>query len=287
MRSKCGFTLVEAIVTLAIVAVVGAIAVPTAMNSTAKANASVCIQTQQALLNQYKLRRAMSPQLTDASALLGIAQKVTVRADGTAYGSGGTQYVGLCPDGGVYTLRINNDGSLSISCSVEGHSKDTYVGVYTHVNGLMRDPSSNLGAYLSGLNRPQGSSIDATAPSRSDDSAFAGMTNAVIAKASADGFQIQNGMWRIYSWGKDAEGRTRYTLYYTPDYTPEQFNRLTVGAQFTVYAWTTEGSAEGKIYTGTARVVNGPSYSSSPYLTIEALTTSSGKLTEYTGDISQ
>lgn len=107
-----GFTLVEIIVVLVIIAVLAAILIPSLTGYIDKANKTACLETRAMLSHQILAARALHPELSKEDILGGAASDLV---DPDEY---------KCPSGGTYSYK---DGVLT--CSIhgdEGGSSETY-----------------------------------------------------------------------------------------------------------------------------------------------------------------
>ncbi|MCY0901766.1 MAG: prepilin-type N-terminal cleavage/methylation domain-containing protein [Firmicutes bacterium] len=114
---EAGFTLVEMIVALFIVAVVMAIALPNLQAAGVRAAVTGCEGNQQmirAALSEYYLDHHTYP---DEATVAG--DLADLKADGYL------STTPVCPSGGTYTITVSPDGSnVTVACSVHGELGD-------------------------------------------------------------------------------------------------------------------------------------------------------------------
>ena len=111
MKNKKGFTLVEVVAVLAVTAIISAIAIPAGRNASTKGNEKLCHTAIGAIHKQYDIRKTMRPQEEPAARMAAV-----MKMHDNVTASNGT-YTGICPNSGVYSLRIGSSGEVSLKCS--------------------------------------------------------------------------------------------------------------------------------------------------------------------------
>jgi len=114
---EAGFTLVEMIVALFIVAVVMAIALPNLQAAGVRAAVTGCEG------NQQMIRAALSEYYLDHHAY---PNETTVAGDLADLKTGGyLSTTPVCPSGGAYTITVSSDGAnVTVACTVHGELGD-------------------------------------------------------------------------------------------------------------------------------------------------------------------
>jgi prepilin-type N-terminal cleavage/methylation domain-containing protein len=107
-----GFTLIELVVSLFIIATVMAISLPNLRTAAEKAQSTACESNQRLLraeLENYYLDYHVYPSGSSSEIIQ------------TLYNMKYLQSVPVDPDGGIYTVHVSPDGqTVSVSCSVHG-----------------------------------------------------------------------------------------------------------------------------------------------------------------------
>ena len=106
MKKQKGFTLVELIVVIAIIAVLLGILIPVIIGVLRNASQVECKANRQSILRMFAMQRTLHSNVT----LDEVMNNANGYFDSTP----------RCPAGGVYTAKDNSDGSWTIDCSVHG-----------------------------------------------------------------------------------------------------------------------------------------------------------------------
>ena len=107
-----GFTLVELVVVISIVALAAAICFPSYLEAREKSETTVCRQNRAQLERVYQMEEAMG----------GFERTEEVLAFSALDGNG-TENDGfsrLCPCGGRYSLSFDEEGNLRLQCNIHG-----------------------------------------------------------------------------------------------------------------------------------------------------------------------
>ena len=113
MTQRKGFTLVEIMIVVAIIALLAAIAIPSFMKSRAVSRSSACI-------NNLRLIDHAKQQLATASQTM-VDSTVPVWTDISPYFKGGVG-IPICRQGGTYTIgAISNNPTCSFANGSNGH----------------------------------------------------------------------------------------------------------------------------------------------------------------------
>ncbi len=115
MKLKKGFTLVEIMIVVAIIAILAAIAIPNFVKYRKESQQGTCEQTRAQIVTAAENWGAKTAN----------ASATTVSLDDLAPtdGSGYFKTKPVCPAGGTYTISKNStSGAWECTCSAEGHS---------------------------------------------------------------------------------------------------------------------------------------------------------------------
>jgi prepilin-type N-terminal cleavage/methylation domain-containing protein len=113
---RSGFTLIELIIVIAIIAVLAAILIPSILGVSERAKATVCASNMHEAVEMYAVAQAeddgtVSPLDDMDKAMKSLNAKVLTP---------GTKYSGLCPSGGIVTLTVDSNGYVTLTCSKHG-----------------------------------------------------------------------------------------------------------------------------------------------------------------------
>lgn len=259
-KKNRGFTMIELIVTLTILAVIAAFTVPSLMGFVQDSSAKDC----RARIEDVKRR------YLDEAVRMGVETPRTYRnfnlVDIAVADAGGTYsdglpitpltgkdkevksplksqiYSGICPKGGQYYIMLE-DAGMWVACTYPGHTEEEADGPAIGLNVLsntVKDEKSKAYSYLSG------SSFDSLNSTDSSDAAVAAIQeiNALFASIGLDENKI--GSWKVEKL-PDGGSETGYNLYWSQ----EKINGMEAGSKITVTKYNTESK---KYYTGTATV---------------------------------
>ena len=248
---KAGFTLVEIIVTLVILAILAALLIPslTSYIDKAKVRAIVAetrhaVMAAQTLLSEsygkgrLALERADIKQLSEVPGSISFYEHKNGLLEHLIYNNG-EEYCTYC--------RAASDGSLCPSCgattlyTVEGRLPDAYVASLMATVPTLKLENKAENAYL--LNY-----FNTGAQNRSIDSTTVNGTNfPKVRKALATaGFDTMSGSWAIIK--SNMENGYNYRIYYTSN----DIDKMTVGSEVSV---TIYDPASGKYYRGQSKIV--------------------------------
>lgn len=258
-KKNHGFTMIELVVTLTILAVIAAFTVPSLLGFVQDASAKDC----RARIEDIKRR------YLDEAVRMGVETPRTYRnfnlVDIAVADVGGTYsdglpitpltgkdkevksllksqiYSGICPKGGQYYIMLE-DAGMWVACTYPGHTDEQAdrptIGLNV-LNNTAKDEKSKTHSYLSGTS----GSLNSTDSSGTAADAVQEI-NALFADIGLDADKI--GSWKIEKL-PDGGAETGYNLYWSQ----EKINGMADGSQIAVTKYNTESK---KYYTGTATV---------------------------------
>ncbi len=119
MKQNKGFTLVEILVVLAIIAILVAIAIPVYLHMTASADETICNNYLRNASTLYTIKRAAADGAEEEQK--NMMAEVLLSAFGASEADGG--YAGICPSGGIYLITVEHS-IAKVSCSKHGAGHD-------------------------------------------------------------------------------------------------------------------------------------------------------------------
>lgn len=112
-RMKKGFTLVEIMIVVAIIAILAAIAIPNFVKYRTESQQASCEQTRAQIVTAAENWGSKTDNAN--------ATTVDLVSDLVDNGKGYFKNTPKCPAGGTYTISKNADGAWECSCDAEGH----------------------------------------------------------------------------------------------------------------------------------------------------------------------
>ncbi|MEA4854321.1 MAG: prepilin-type N-terminal cleavage/methylation domain-containing protein [Christensenella sp.] len=228
--NKKGFTLIELIIVIAIIAVLAAILLPSMVSYIQEGQKSVCDTNIDSIMRAYQTQSAVETAKGSGKDKLTIL-KETVDTMFPGKSMTDDTIIGVCPAGGKYKCEVDMYSTLTITCDLHGsHTQVTPEKAMKTLAGL--DTVKN---YFNG--KAVGKSIDSSAT-------HTGAVAPAISKELQDalGVDLTNKSWKIYKAGKD-----NLDVYWTEN----DVNTLKAGDQVTVYQY---NSVTGEMKTGTAKI---------------------------------
>ncbi len=214
-----GFTLVELIIVIAIVAVLSAVLAPQYIKYVAKSKETVCQKTIRELEHAFWIETV---EQTDnpVSALNDVMTGAGLTKDGDALS---LKYSGGCPEGGVYTVKLEGSRLSEFTCSKHGEQ----------ILQELTDPDKGIEflktAFESYLDQHQedlfkkASRLDSNGHGVVDD--FRPQLEAML---KSEGYRFTDStIWRV-SWQKDSEGNRQLKLYWADPgvkLTPDNYDK--------------------------------------------------------------
>jgi type IV pilus assembly protein PilA len=110
-KARRGFTLIELLVVVLILAILMAVALPLYLNAIADSSRKTCRANMQTIANAeqaFKVSDASRQYTTDLTKLKDLPA------------------VPKCPDNGAYSVKINADGSITVSCNYNTSAHGTF-----------------------------------------------------------------------------------------------------------------------------------------------------------------
>jgi|GEM_PF-2729086 len=144
-RGKAGFTLVELIVVIAILAILMAVGIPFYLNAKEKSKEKVCEANRTEIMRNYIYESSIGGFTADA-----LKQAIADSGySGTVTDAGNATLKGACPSGGNYTVSVNASGTITVSCDRHSSTISTNLGDAGIIQSVI-DTMKNQVAGISG-----------------------------------------------------------------------------------------------------------------------------------------
>ena len=118
MRMKKGFTLVEIMIVVAIIAILAAIAIPNFLKYRADARSQACVSNMKQLqtaAESWRTTQANPLSVPGLSDLVGTETTKYIRKEASSF---------TCPEGGDYTIATADGGAITVTCPNAGTHTD-------------------------------------------------------------------------------------------------------------------------------------------------------------------
>ncbi|MGI6199773.1 MAG: prepilin-type N-terminal cleavage/methylation domain-containing protein [Christensenellales bacterium] len=192
-KDKRGFTLIELIVVVAIIAILIALIVPNVVRQLEKTQQVTCLGNIASLQREYYME-VVSGKNTDYQAAW---KRVVDAHDGEL---SGTSLKGICPGGGDMTVLLADNGSISLVCSKHGN-----VIQREYIPSLVEGVKASASVQSYFQNKGAGSRLDSTA--RRDPNATA---VPLIEDLERQGIPVDVGSWSVLY-----KGGGKYAYYWS------------------------------------------------------------------------
>lgn len=206
-KNKRGFTLIELIVVVAIIAILIALIVPNVIRHVEKTQQVTCLGNIASLQREYYME-VVSGGDADYQA----AWARAVDADGGELS--GNSLAGICPGGGDMTVLLADDGTVSLTCSIHGN-----VIQKEYLPNLAQGVKDSAAVQQYFANKGAGSRLDSTARADAEATAVP-----LLKELESKGIPVDVGTWSVlykgsgkYEYYWSATDISDVTQYHTGD----------------------------------------------------------------------
>lgn len=205
-KKQTGFTLTEIIVTLVILAVLAAAAIPFAVGYVDHSKASLCQTNILGISRQYRNWAALDPPKDDRDSVDFMKKIIRQMYDLT---EGADGFDKICPGGGVYTVSMEG-GQVVVTCDKHGAvtMESAGINITKHIADL--DEVTNFFAGKTAAQLRGGTALDSEA---THSAAVAPGITKMLEEAGLD----MNGSWRVYfrSASGSADSPSEFNVFWT------------------------------------------------------------------------
>lgn len=205
LRIKNGFTLVEIIVVITILAIVAAFAIPSMMGFIEDSRTKECADYRSSLSGAFTFQQGQnaSAGLNKETSESIFKKTVETVLQVTADDKGNV--IGVCPKGGIYSPIFDEKGSLlEVVCSYHSEGNHIERGILA-LSSMLQQENSTIYQYFNG--KQEGTSLDSTGPN------YAPETLQELQKLGID---TNSTSWRVYK-NKTGSAEQGYNIFWTDD----------------------------------------------------------------------
>lgn len=218
LKKNRGFSLIELIIVVAILAILTGLLAPQFVKYIEKSKKSVCMANMDTIMGEYQVSALENPSTTLEGAVKLLSDIVALH-DGSAV-SGSTSfytggfYSGFCKSGGIYNCMLSeNFAYLGIDCTKHGEGLIDVETLYQRLSNIsLKDDMPNSPyVTLNDYFNSSRTSIDSEAKG-TDNTAYSpykSLADALNHKLIQQGINTTNRSWRLYKEGQS------YNLYLT------------------------------------------------------------------------